>query len=464
LLGAVLVVLALIGLAMIAFERARGSADGLSGAIDAIAERALAEGPVAGISLVVARRGRIIHSAGYGFADLENRLPASEVTVYRVGSITKQFTAAAIVRLVEEGRLELDAPIGRYLPDFPPPARQATIESLLNHTSGIKNYTTMQSCWETMALEMTPEQLVGVFRDQPVDFAPGTRFSYSNSGYAVLGLLIERVSGTPFGGYLQEHLFSRLGLPSTSYCDDQQLTPNRARGYKILDGEFVNAAHVSMSQAYAAGAVCSSALDLARWFEALKEGAVVSPSSFVRMTQPGKLVDGSELEYGFGLAVSYLQGRRRISHVGGTLGFSSQISHFDEDDVTIVVLTNTEGANAASIETEIARLVLGLGERSSSDILLAPVELARYAGRYDLGLTTVQLSAVEGRLQAEIDTPGLEGRYRLLYQGGDSFLADGDPELSITFSGAGDEVVGFVLVRHGITMRARRISSEPPGH
>jgi CubicO group peptidase (beta-lactamase class C family) len=431
-------------------------AEGLAGEIDRIARDALERGPVAGISIAVARGGRIVHAAGYGFSDLENRLPATPETVYRVGSISKQFTAAAVMRLAEEGRIHLDDPLTNYLPDYAA-AEDVTIESLLNHTSGIRNYTTMQSWWEKMTTELTPELLVAVFRDEPFDFPPGTSFSYSNSGYAVLGLIVERVSGAPFGGYLQEHVISPLGLGSTSYCDDEALIPDRSRGYKVVGGRFLNADYVSMSQAYAAGAVCSSATDLVRWFHALSTGDVLSSESYERMTRPGALRDGTRIEYGYGLAVSYLDGRRRINHVGGTLGYSSQIAHYPDDDVTIVVLTNTESSNAASLESAIARAVLDLGEATSKDILLEPSELARYAGKYDIGLTTVKVSAKEGRLHIGVQVPGLAREYRLLYQGEGVFRAEADDEVSVQFRGTHASVDSFVLVRHGITMWGRRV-------
>jgi hypothetical protein len=212
-----------------------------------------------------------------------------------------------------------------------------------------------------------------------------------------------------------------------------------------------------MSQAYAAGAVCSSATDLARWFHALSAGDLLSSESYQRMTSPGALRDGTPIEYGYGLAVSYLDGHRRINHVGGTLGFSSQISHYPDEDVTVVVLTNTENANAASIESSVARAVLDLGEPATKDILLEASELGRYAGRYDIGLTTVDVNAQEGRLHIGVDVPGFEREYRLLYQGDGVFQAEADSEVTVQFRGTHASVDRFVLVRHGITMWGRRV-------
>jgi CubicO group peptidase (beta-lactamase class C family) len=361
------------------------------------------------------------------------------------------------MQLVEQGKVSLDALITQYIPDFPVTNGPVTIEMLLNHTSGVKNYTSIRSWWETMALEMTPKRLADVFRNEPADYAAGSNFAYSNSGYVLLGLVIERVTGRPYGGYVSEFVVAPLNLTATSYCDDQALVPGRARGYKHVDRGFINAGYVSMSQAYAAGAICSSALDLVQWTRALTRGRVVSEESYQRMTRPGRLRDGTQIEYGYGLAVSYLDEHRRIGHVGATLGFAGQLSHYDQDDVTIAVLANTEDVNAAHIESEIARAVFGLGRASTRDIPLSADELAPYAGVYDLGLTRVEVGADEGRLVVDVTLPGLEGRYRLLNQGNDRFQAESDPEISVTFNRNGQAVVGFVLVRYGITMRGRRV-------
>lgn len=433
--------------------------EGLPGAIDAIVDSAMQARPTAGVSLAVARGGRVIYEQGYGFADLENRIPATASTVYRVGSITKQFTAAAVMRLVDEGRIRLDAPVTEYIPDYPTRGNAVTVASLLNHTSGIRNFTTMQRWWETMALEMPPARLMTVFRDEPFDFPSGTRFSYTNSGYTLLGIIIERVTGRPYGSWLHEFLFAPLELPHTSYCDDDLLVPNRARGYKYDGDHFINAAYVSMSQAYAAGAVCSSALDLIRWSHALASGSVVSRDAYRQMSTAGTLSDGTQVEYGYGLAVSFLEGHRRVNHVGGTLGFSGQYSHYTDDDVTIVVLSNTEGFNAAHVEAEIARLILGVRDAEVKDLLLAPAELRAYVGEYDLGIARVTVSAENGRLVADAPVRGEEARYRLLYQGEQRFQAEDDPQVSVTFTLADGVAVEFVLVRYGITMRGRRVAA-----
>ncbi len=416
----------------------------------------MADGPIAGLSVVVAQGRRIVHAKGYGYTDLENELLASPETVYPVGSITKQFTAAAVMQLVEEGRLRLGDPITRYLPDYPN-GQLVTIESLLNHTAGIKNYTTMSRWWETSTVEMAPTRMISVFRDEPLDFVPGTNFSYSNSGYFLLGLIVEQVSGKPFGGYLSERLFGPLELGSTHYCDDRLLIPNRARGYRVVDGAFIHADFVSMSQAFSAGAVCSSVLDLLRWNYALSSGLVISEASYRHMVRPGVLTDGTRIEYGLGFALGYVEQHHRISHTGGTLGFAGHFGHYDDDGVTIIVLSNTEAAKVANIENEIGRLMLGVNDQTVQDILLDAEALEPYLGRYDLHLGEVDVRPANGRLEVHVNVPGAEGQYLLLHQGNHTFQAQSDPQVSLTFTMREGTATGFELSRTGISARATRV-------
>jgi CubicO group peptidase (beta-lactamase class C family) len=432
--------------------------EGASTVVDEIVARWMSDGSIAGLAVGVRRGGQPLHAAGYGQADVENGLPVNAQSVFHVGSITKQFTAAAILQLEEAGALTLDDPIARHLPYGPDFAPGVTIRSLLNHTSGIKNYTTLERWWRTIGVEMTPEEVVSLFKDEPLDFAAGDRFSYSNSGYFLLGWILERASTKPYGGYLNEHFATPLDLPSTRYCDDRALVPNRARGYQWVDDELANAPYVSMSQAYAAGGVCSNVIDLLRWSRLLSGGAVVGADGYARMATPDTLNDGTPIEYGYGLAVGYRDGRRRVSHVGATLGFASFITEYPDDDLGIVVLSNTEEAPVAAIEADIARALLGIERPDLRDIPLTPEELALYSGRYDMALAEVSILPEGGALVAEIVVPGLEGRHPLVHQGnGEFYLAD-DSETVALFDVVDGVAEGFVLVHQGITMRGIRIS------
>lgn len=424
--------------------------------IDSIVASAMAGGEIAGVSVGVSRGGDVLHAAGYGFSDLENELPATAETAYNIGSITKQFTAAAILLLVEEGRVDLDAPVSEYLEELPDWGEEVTVRRLLQHTAGVKNFTTMERWWRTAPMETTPLELAALISSEPLDFTPGEEFSYSNSGYILLGLLLEKVTDQPYGGLLSEQLFSPLGLPRTSYCDDRTLVRDRARGYELLDGALTNSTHVSISQAYAAGGLCSNLADLLRWTRLLFQGGVITNASLQEMITPGILHSGNPIEYGFGLAIGYRDGHLRIGHVGGMRGFSSYLSHYPEDDLTIAVLTNTEGAAAASIEADIARLLLSLETEQAEEAPLPPEGLERYVGEYTTRLTSVQFSVREGRLHAATPDPGIDDT-DLIYRGDDTFEGVDNSEIRIRFEGEGPTALGFVLEYQGIVIRGERV-------
>src|SRR5690348_4828479 len=205
--------------------------------VDSVATAAVAEHRTAGVSVAVVKNGRTILSKGYGFADLENDVPATPETVYRIGSVTKQFTAAAIMRLMEQGKLSLDDTLQKFLPNFPTQGNRVTVRHLLNHTSGIKSYTSLGPKWaRVMRIDLATDSLVALFANEPFDFKPGDAWLYDNSGYFLLGMIIEKVSGKPYGKYLKDEIFTPLGLKSTIYCDQAPLIKHRAQGYATQPG------------------------------------------------------------------------------------------------------------------------------------------------------------------------------------------------------------------------------------
>jgi CubicO group peptidase (beta-lactamase class C family) len=229
------------------------------------------DGRTAGISFVVTKGGEVVASGAYGFADLENRVPATVGTVYAIGSVTKTFTAAAVLALVDDGRLSLDDPLGKYVPAFPEPGRGATVRQLLNHTSGIRSVTSLgPRYWAQAGREIEPPDLVALFAGEPPDFPPGTAYRYSNSGYVLLGLVVEKASGMPWGAFVTKRLLVPLGLTGTRDGQGPALVPGRARGTsRVKGGGFENAWNVSLTQGYAAGALLSTAGDVASWIRRL---------------------------------------------------------------------------------------------------------------------------------------------------------------------------------------------------
>jgi len=328
-------------------------------AVDSLANAFLASKEAPGVSIVVTRGRDTLVSQGYGMADLENSVPATPHTVYRIGSITKHFTAASVMQLVEAGRIKLDDSIGTYLPNLPARWRPATVRQLLNHTSGIPSYTDIGPRWMSkMSLPIAPDSIVALTASDTLTFAPGTGWRYDNSGYVVLGMLIEKVSGKTYAQYLDEKLFKPLGLTETMYCSNAPIIPHRAQGYGKEASGWRNAVFIDMTQPFAAGALCSSASDLARWNAALSSGRVVSAASYRDMTTPTG--SAAPRHYGFGLMVDTIGGHRVVQHGGGIPGFSTFNAWLPDDSISITVLPNSETARPDRVFRSVVSAVLGM--------------------------------------------------------------------------------------------------------
>jgi CubicO group peptidase (beta-lactamase class C family) len=326
----------------------------LAARMDDVAERLLSESNVAGFSVAVARRGTVVFADGYGFADLRGGVPASADTVYGIGSITKQFTAAAMLRLQEQGELTLDDTISTHLPGYPPNGQRITIQQLLSHTSGIPELTARASYGEASEVAVPREAIMREVLSLPLDFVPGTQWRYSNSGYVLAGMIIERVTGISYGTYLTDTLLRRLGLRHTSVCPEDRSSAPYARGYGQQTGSWTRAIHlgqplwlvpaarVDLSIASSAGAGCSTVLELLAWTEALRSDAVLSHASYRAMITPASLPDGSTPPYGMGFFLREFGTHRAIVH-GGIIenGFVGMLGDFPDDGLTVAVLANT---------------------------------------------------------------------------------------------------------------------------
>jgi D-alanyl-D-alanine carboxypeptidase len=345
--------------------------------IDALAAATLAPGSVAALSIGVQRGGETVMVKGYGLADIENGVPATAETVYRIGSITKQFTSASIMQLVEAGEIGLGAPMTEYLPDYPMQGHEVTIRHLLTHTSGIQSYTGMASWRPQMTLDLTDEELLDIFSAEPFNFDPGERYLYNNSGYYLLGVIIGEASGESYRDYLNAHLFRPLGLTGSSYCDERPIIRGRAEGYEFVGGELLNDAPLSMNQPGAAGALCSTVVDLLSWTSALRSGRVVSAASYEQMTTSATLNSGSDTGYGFGLGMGALVGHPSVSHGGGINGFNTMLAHYPEADLDVVVLSNTPGAHVTRVAETVAKWALGIEVPSVLDEPIFADEIAR---------------------------------------------------------------------------------------
>ena len=330
--------------------------------IDSVVQAEMARSKTPGMSVAVQRGNDILLARGYGLADVEHSVPASAETVYRIGSITKQFTAAAIMQQVEAGKIGLQDELAKLLPGYPVQGHRVTLHHLLTHTSGIKSYTSLgPKFWnEASRMDLSDSQMVALFQDAPFDFEPGAKWLYNNSGYYLLGMIVEKASGLPYRKYLRERLLEPLGLRATSYCAERPIVPHRAQGYEVREGVLMNDDPIGMNTPGAAGAMCSTVLDLLAWRRALFGNQVVNAESLGRMTTPVRLNNDSVTTYGYGLGIGTLDGHRSISHGGGINGFITQLSYYPDDDITVAVLGNLGGAPSGRVAQLIARLMLGL--------------------------------------------------------------------------------------------------------
>jgi D-alanyl-D-alanine carboxypeptidase len=324
--------------------------------IDEIVAAYLAYG-IPGISIAVQRGNEIVYEKGYGFANREQEIPVDRTTIFQIASVTKQFTAAAIMRLVERGALELSDSVRDYVPELDTRGRTITIEQLLNHTSGLPDYIRLIT---DPYKPMTQTEVVALINSGPLNFPPGTSWSYDNSGYYLLGMVIERITGLTYAEYLDREIIQPLGLLHTSYCGTNPAQP-MPDGYLMFGGNVtaVRAAHNSLG--YSAGSLCSSASDLRRWSEALTSGLVVTPQSYEQMTARTRLADGRTVGYGYGLGLGIRYGERVVEHGGSILGFLSYLGWYPEPDVRIAVLVNVTSLDtpwAAEIARDLAQFLL----------------------------------------------------------------------------------------------------------
>ena len=319
-----------------------------------------ATGP--GAAVIVTENGKTIYAAGRGLADVERKTPITPATVFRLGSITKQFTAAAILRLAEQGKLSLDDPLSKFLPAFPAPGASATVRQLLNHTSGVMPYTNIPGFTiEANANKpYTTEQLVAVFKDVPSPSKPGEKWEYNNSGYVLLGAILEKVTGKPWDQAVGDLVTAPLKLATIRTGIGADGTPGMAIGYTDKDGKVAIAQKIHMSVSHAAGALVGTVGDLADWGNALHNGKVVSPASYTAMSGTTTTADGKTAPYGFGIEIGDVRGRRELGHSGGIFGFSADSIYLPKEKIFVAVFANSDSpkADTGTVTRRLAALAL----------------------------------------------------------------------------------------------------------
>ena len=342
-------VLAIVALVAPLYSQPAASKSPSSDPVDTLVAAEMERRHIPGVSLAVLRRGTVIKAAGYGKADLEHDVAVTPDTVFKIGSVSKQFLATGIMLLVQDGRLSVDDPVSKYLDDTPESWRGITIRHFLTHTSGVLREGPAFDAFKVQADRI----VISSAYARPLEFPTGTKYQYCNVCYFALAEIIARVSGQPWDVFLADRVFRPLGMTSTRTTTTTALVSRRARGYVWRDGGYENAAELLALRP--SGAFLSTVSDLARWDAALYEDRVLTKASREEMWKPMRLTGGGMTEYGFGWELNMMDGHRGVHHGGSLPGFRAEMSRFPDDGLTIIVLTNGDGAQPATIAAGVAR-------------------------------------------------------------------------------------------------------------
>jgi len=400
-------------------------------------------------SVLIMKKGKVLLRQAYGLADREWNVPNTADSRFRIGSLTKQFTAACILQLVEQKKLDLTDKLSRFFPGYPK-GDSVTIHMLLNHTSGIANYTDIRAFENVAPLPYSKDSIVRFFSDQPYNFSPGSRWSYSNSGYFLLGMILEKVSGQSYGSYLQDHIFSRLSMNNTGEDRLDTILPMRSHGYSKMDNKYVNAQVISMEWPFSAGVLFSTVDDLYKWDRALYGTSILSEQSKQKMFSPGMR------NYGYGVIIDSVEGHLRIWHNGGIPGFLSHITRLVNDDICIIVLSNNE-SNADLIDAGLTNILLDQAviiPYEHKEIKIDPSILKNYTGKYTAGLT-LEFIIKENKLYRHRD--GTADILLIPESNTKFFYADGsDRQIEFEVDASG-KVVKTWFINNGLKGEMKRI-------
>jgi len=338
---------------------------------------------------VIARDGKVLSARGYGYADLDKKTPNTLRTRFRLGSMTKQFTSMAIMQLRDAGKLDLGDSVCKYADGCPETWKPITLRQLLNHSSGIANYTDFPELDKWKRSGATPGEIIAVVKTKPLDFAPGEKMAYSNSGYILLGRVIEKVSGQTYADFVRDHIFKPLGMNDSGYETASARTKDFAAGYELKEHKLAPAEPLDMSVPYAAGSLYSTAEDLIKWDAALYTDKLLSAKSRAEMFTPGK----GDAAFGW-FATSDKNGRKTLAHDGAINGFASYIARYPESKTLVLILSNLQNTNVDAVDLNLAAIAFGEPyELPKKHVAVAakPGALKAYAGEYKLPWGTTLL-------------------------------------------------------------------------
>jgi CubicO group peptidase (beta-lactamase class C family) len=442
---------ALLGLLLSMVSPASARAD----KVDDYVRAEMLEQKIPGLSIAVVQDGKVVKAQGYGLANVELNVAATPETIYQSGSIGKQFTATLVMMLVEEGKMGLEDPISKYIPDAPAIWKDITLRRLLTHTSGISNglYAKMD-----MRKDYTEDELIQQIAALPLDFQPGEKWNYSNPGYVTLGILIHKATGKFYGDLLREKIFAPLGMTTARIIDEADIIPNRAAGYRLVDGKLKNQEWVSpILNTTADGAIYMTVLDMAKWDAALYSEKLLKRASLDLMWTQVRLNDGTTKQYGFGWQINEYHGHRLIQHGGAWQGFTAQISRYVDDKLTVIVMTNLAAGRPGKIGRGIAALY---------DADLKPVErkavpmdakvFDAYTGGYELAPGYVATISREGD-RFWVNFPGGSPPREIFAESNTTFFVKSE-EIQITFvRDASGAVTHLILDEIGAQLKGPKI-------
>jgi D-alanyl-D-alanine carboxypeptidase len=446
----------------VATPAARAATDAeLAAAVEAmLAPKFPADRP--GVVALVARNGTPIYRKAFGLADVEAKTPLTPESVLRIASITKQFTAVGLLKLVDAGQVRLDDDIRKYLPELPEAGAVTTIEHLLTHTSGIADYTELSEWQSRMNEPLSTQQVIDLIKDRPHRAAPGESWKYNNSGYFLLGVVIERVSGKNYADYMRDEVFAPLGMTSTGYGADEPSFPGEARGYGVKEGAVVPAPPLSMTSPYASGALVSSVDDMLKWDESFHAGRLLKPDTQKRLFTSGVLNNGQPTGYGYGFGVSVMEGHRVEQHNGGINGFASQALRLPDEHLYIVLLSNMEQppVSLEFVSEKIAMAAIGRPMPDPGQFALSAEAMDRFVGVYAIDSTTVRVITREGE---KLFSQRGRGQKFEIFPTSDSTCAFVDRPSQLTFHGAvAGPATAVTLQQSGVRETAPRTTREAP--
>lgn len=349
--------------------------------LDAIFNQAY-PGNSPGATVLIAKNDKILYRKAFGMANLELNVQMKPDHVLPLASITKQFTSVAILILMEQGQLSLKDPLSKYIADFPR-GNEITLHHLLNHTSGIKSYTNLPELRTKTRLDMTPEELISSFKNLPLEFNPNEKYDYSNSGYVLLGYIIEKLTGMSYEDFIQKTIFDKLGMKNSYYANTYKIIANRANGYQLYEGNYENAEYMSTTIPYAAGSLMSTVDDMFLWNKAIQNNTLISEKSKHLVFTNHSLSNGTLNNYGYGWAINELAGISTLEHTGGINGFSTSGIYVPDKSIYAIVLTNRDdGKGPESHNLRAVSILLGKPLVNKASINLSEKQLKKWLGAY----------------------------------------------------------------------------------